>query len=75
MDKKIKTFGAFIIASAVIWGAIILACSFALRGTGCYDEIQNILVGGFIAHLILIWGPLSIIFKNKKDTKAKISDN
>jgi len=50
--------GFAIIASAIVWGAVIIGCSLALKGTECYGEIQNILVVGVIAHLILIWGPL-----------------
>ena len=46
MDKNIQKIGVFIIASAVIWGGVIVGCSFALKGTGCYGKIQNILVGG-----------------------------
>ncbi len=50
--------GFAIIASAIVWGAVILGCSVALKGTECYGEIQNILVAGVLSHLILIWGPL-----------------
>ena len=32
MDKKFKTIGAFIIASAIIWGAVIVGSSYALTG-------------------------------------------
>lgn len=70
MDKKIKSIGTFIIASALIWGAVIVGSSMALKGTGCYDKIQNILVGGFLTHLILIWGPITILFRKT----AKRSD-
>ena len=66
MDKKIKTIAALVIASAIIWGAVIVGCSFALKGTECYAEIQNILVGGVVSHLILIWGPLGLLFKKNK---------
>jgi hypothetical protein len=67
MDKQIKTVGALIIASAIIWGAVIVGCAAALRGTECYSEIQNILVGGVFSHLILIWGPLGILLKKRKN--------
>jgi len=50
--------GFAIIASAIVWGAVIIGCSLALKGTECYGEIQNILVVGVISHLIFIWGPL-----------------
>jgi hypothetical protein len=64
---KKSTLGALIIGSAIIWAAVIVASSMALKGTDCYDKIQNILVGGVISHLILIWGPfVAAISKNKK---------
>ncbi len=66
MDKKLKTIGALIIASAIIWGAVIVGSSYALEGTECYDKIQNILVGGVVSHMILIWGPLALLFKKRK---------
>lgn len=56
MEKK--SIGYFIIGSAIIWGAVIFGCSLKLKGTGCYDQISTILIGGFIAHLLFIWGPL-----------------
>ena len=74
MDKKIKSIGAFIIASALIWGTVILGSSLALKGTECYDKIQNILVGGFLTHLILIWGPMTVLFRktaNRSDEGQK----
>jgi hypothetical protein len=63
MNKGQKTIGAFIIGSAIIWGAVILGCSLALAGTECYDKIQNILAVGVILHLLIIWGPLIVVFK------------
>ena len=69
MDKKVKTTGAFIIGSAIIWGAVIIGCSFVLKGTECYDKIQNILVGGVISHIVLIWGPLAAILNKQKENK------
>jgi hypothetical protein len=75
MEKKFKTIGAFVIASAIIWGAVIIGCSFALKGTGCYDSIQNILIGGVISHIILIWGPLALLFKKIKENKPEDSNN
>ena len=51
--------GFAIIASAIVWGAVIVGCSSVLKGTECYGEIQNILIAGVIAHLIVIWSPLA----------------
>jgi len=67
MDKKFKTIGTFIIASAIIWAAVIVGCSYALNGTECYDKIQNILIGGVLSHIILIWGPSAMLFKKTKN--------
>lgn len=66
MNQKMKTIGAFILGSAIIWAAVIVGSAYALKGTECYDKIQNILVGGVISHLILIWGPLALQFKKLK---------
>ncbi len=73
MDKKMKSIGAFTIASAIIWGVVIIGCSFALKGTECYDKIQYILVGGVVTHIILIWGPLAMIFNKIKENKPEDS--
>jgi hypothetical protein len=64
-----KSIGFYIIASALIWGAVIIACSLKLQGTTCYDDIKFILVGGVITHLLFIWGPLGILFRKIKEEK------
>lgn len=61
--KKSKN-GYFIIGSAIIWGAVMIGCSFALKGTECYPRIQIILFFGVVTHLLFIWGPL--LKKRKK---------
>jgi len=75
MDKKKQTIGAFIIASAIIWGAVIVGSSYALSGTECYGKIQNILAGGVLLHIILIWGPLALLFKKAKENKPENHKN
>jgi hypothetical protein len=67
MEKK-GTLGAFIIGSAIIWGAVILGCSWALKGTDSFAKISTLLIAGAGAHLIIIWGPLAAQMK-KSDTK------
>ena len=68
MKHTMFVLGAFIIASAIIWGVVILACSSKLSGTDCYKEIQTILGAGAGIHLVLIWGPLGALFmKTKKE--------
>jgi hypothetical protein len=72
LNKKAWTSGALIIASAIIWGVVILGCSFALKGTECYGEIQNILVGGTFVHIILLGTPITMsIIKTKEKAKDK----
>jgi len=67
---KKGTTGILIIASAIIWGLVIVGCSLKLSGTECYNEIQNVLVGGMFTHMILIWGPMGIAAaKAKKSEK------
>ena len=61
-----NSIGVFIIASAIIWAAVIMACSATLKEKGCYDKIQFILAGGVITHLLFIWGPMIAIFKKGK---------
>ena len=67
MNKK--SIGVFIIASAIIWAAVILGCSLKLQGTTCYDEIKLILVGGVIVHILFIWGPLGILSRKSNEEK------
>lgn len=55
MSKK----SGLIIASAIIWGAVIIACAFALRGSGYFGRISYVLVIGVVAHLLLVWIPLA----------------
>ncbi len=71
MNKIKISIGLFIIASAIIWGAVIIGCSLKLKGTGCYDEISYILSAGAGIHLLLIWGPLAIQFKKTKKEKGE----
>jgi len=62
--KKSK-IGYFFIASAIIWGAVILGCAFALRGSDGYSKIQMILYIGVVSHLLFIWGPMNKMMKEK----------
>ena len=73
MENKMSKIGALIIASAIIWGAVIIGCASALKGTDCYELIQNILVGGVLAHIILIWGSMALIFKKIKNNEHENS--
>ncbi len=68
---KKKSIGLYIIASAIIWGAVIMGCSLKLNGTECYDEISLILIGGVVCHLLFIWGPMGAQFKTNKEEKPE----
>ena len=68
MERKVGLIGYLIIASAIIWGLVIVGCSYKLSGTECYQEIQTILVLGAAFHLLFIWGPLGAqLRKTKKE--------
>ena len=68
--------GYLIIASAIVWGAVIIGCSVKLKGTSCYDEINLILIGGAVFHILFIWGPLGNQFrKNLKDKSEMDQSN
>ncbi|MCK4919592.1 MAG: hypothetical protein KAS71_01015 [Bacteroidales bacterium] len=71
MENKMGKIGGLIIASVIIWGAVIIGCASALKGTDCYDIIQNILVGGVLSHIILIWGSMALLFKKIENNKAE----
>jgi hypothetical protein len=68
MMKK-KSIGGFIIASTIIWGAVIIGCALKLDDTSMYEEISFILYGGVIFHLIFIWGTLAVQLKARKEKK------
>ncbi len=47
-----------IISSAIIWGAVIIACALALRGTGYSSRVLYYLSIGVSVHAVLVWLPL-----------------
>lgn len=70
--KVVYNLGAVIIANAIVWGAVIIGCSFALKGTGSYDLIQNYLaVGATVTSVIILGGMLPVIAQLKKAGKNK----
>ncbi|MCD4729133.1 MAG: hypothetical protein K8R74_00925 [Bacteroidales bacterium] len=68
---KKTNVGYLIIASAIIWGAVIVGCSYKLKGTECYEAISNILFAGVIMHFLLIWAPLGSQLRKKKEGEVK----
>lgn len=67
---KKKSIGFYIIASAVIWGAVIIGCSLKLKGTGCYNEISLILLAGAVCHFLFVWAPVGVQFRKIKGDKS-----
>lgn len=67
--------GATIIASAIIWGVVMIVASSALKGTELKNEVLRIIHYGTIAHFLLIWAPLGFIaqkaVKGKKEEVSK----
>ena len=47
-----------IISSAIIWGAVIIACALSLRGTGYGSRVLYYQSIGAIVHALLVWVPL-----------------
>jgi len=67
--------GYAIIASAVVWGIIIIACSSVLSGTQYKQEVINYLIGGASFHLLFIWGPLGSQLSKKNKESGKEQSN
>lgn len=65
-----KGIAAIIIGNAIIWGAVMIACSMALEGTGAFQEIQTILAAGAGVSLLLVGG-LSAEMKKKSKEASK----
>jgi hypothetical protein len=63
--------GILVITSAIIWGLVIIGTSYALKGSDCYDKIQNYLVGGVLIHILLIGGVTPLIIKKQKDEQKE----
>ncbi len=77
MHKSIS-LGVTIIANSVVWGAIILVCSHALKGTGGYDLIQNYLgAGAGVTTMIIMFGFVSQqkFFTKKAEQDKKEEDS
>jgi len=66
MARSSAAVSVAIIVNACIWGFTIIMCSHALKGTGAYAEIQNILAGGAIMSLITVGGGLAALSRKLK---------
>lgn len=56
--------GYTIIASAIVWGVVLIMCGSVLSGTPYKQAVTNILIGGASFHLFFIWAPLGRKFKS-----------
>jgi hypothetical protein len=45
---------ATIIASAIIWGIVLIAVASALKGTEYSEGVRNIIAAGAAAHLLML---------------------
>jgi hypothetical protein len=66
MNKPAVVVPVIIIINACIWGFTMIMCAHTLRGTGAYQEIQNILAAGTIVSLVTVGGGLGGVVKMLK---------
>jgi len=64
---KKSRIGYLIIASAIVWGAVLFSCSIVLKGTPYREEINLIIIGGVVFHLLFIWTPLGNQMRKKSE--------
>jgi hypothetical protein len=64
--KKSSRPGITIIASAIIWGAVLIATALMLKGTEYVSSVSLLIQGGASSHLILVWAPIGIFAKKYK---------
>ena len=63
--------GYFIIASAVVWGAVLIGCALVLKGTPYKEEVNRIIMGGSVFHLLFIWSPMGLQFRKNKEKSGE----
>ena len=56
-DPK-RRVSAFMIGNAIVWGAVIIGTSLALRGTGYMSKLMPILSAGAFTSIIILGGSL-----------------
>ena len=56
MNKPVVVLPLIIIVNACLWGFTILMVSHTLKGTGAYQEIQNILGAGAGMSTVIVGG-------------------
>ncbi|MBA7534159.1 hypothetical protein ES705_26405 [subsurface metagenome] len=68
--KKSKT-GYFIVASAIVWGAVLIGCGLVLKGTPYNEKVSFIIMAGIVIHLLVLWIPFGNQLRIKNDTTSK----
>ena len=61
MKNATGIIAAIIIVNACVWGFAVVMSSVALKGTGEYEKIQNILGGSAAASTVVVGGGLAAI--------------
>lgn len=60
-----------ILASAIVWGAVLIGSSIILKGTPYKVQMFNILLGGIAVHMLFIWAPLGRQLRSKEKTDTE----
>jgi len=58
-----KVLGPFIIANAVVWGAVMVGTAFILKGTGLMPKVLPILGGGAGFCVVILPGAMAARLK------------
>ena len=67
-EKRGNRLGIFILASAVVWGAVIIGVAFTLRNTDLVPKIMPIVGGGAVFSTVIL---PTILIRGKKDQKTE----
>jgi len=59
-----KKIGYALIASAIIWAAVLVGSAMILKDSPLKEQVTRIIFYGTITHLLIVWVPL--FKKNKK---------
>lgn len=60
-----KVLGPFIIANAIVWGAVIVGTAFILKGSGLMPKLLPILGGGAAFCTVILPGALAGSIKKR----------
>jgi len=61
-----KKIGYALIASSIIWAAVLLGSAIILKGSPQKSQVTQTIFYGTITHLLIVWVPL-FKKKNRKD--------